>query len=64
MSIFINSENWLFYNDNALALIKNRDRKNFINRNNLDKISAVVLYRDTLETLLYGDFVSTLRSKH
>jgi hypothetical protein len=56
MSIFINTENGLFHNNNALSLIKNRHGENIIDRNDLDKISAVVLYRDTLETLLSGDF--------
>ena len=56
MSIFINTENGLFYNNNALTLIKHKDGSNILNRKDLDKISAVILYRDTLETLLSGDF--------
>lgn len=56
MSIFINTENGLFYNDNALELIKHRNGRNIFDRNDLDKISAVIFYRDTLETLLSGDF--------
>ncbi|SKC80026.1 hypothetical protein [Maledivibacter halophilus] len=56
MSIFINTENGLFNNNNALKLIKHRDGTDIFNRNDLDKISAVILYRDTLETLLSGDF--------
>jgi hypothetical protein len=55
-SLFINTENGLFYNDEALNFIKDRNGVNIVSRDDLDKISAVVLYRDTLDTILSGDF--------
>lgn len=56
MSLLINTKSGLFYNDRALPLIRHKNGTNIINRSDLDKITAVILYRDTMETLLSGDF--------
>ena len=56
MSLLINTKSGLFYNDRALPLIRHKDGTQIINRSDLDKITAVILYRDTMETLLSGDF--------
>lgn len=56
LSILMNTENGLFYNNKALSLIKNRNGLDLLSKQELDKISAIILYRDTLETLLSGDF--------
>ena len=56
LSILINTENGLLYNNNALSLIKDRNGSNMLKRSDIDKISAIILYQDTLETLLSCDF--------
>lgn len=49
LSIFCNTQNGIFYNNAAIDLIGLR-------RKDIDKISAVVLYQDNINTLLTTDF--------
>ncbi|WP_006717486.1 hypothetical protein [Desulfitobacterium metallireducens] len=60
ISLLVNPISGILYNDAALNFVKTFDKENKIykklERRNLDKISAIILYRDTIDSILSGDF--------
>lgn len=58
---FINPINGFFQNHNALPLVTNRKGKEIISKSDIDKLSAVIIYKDPLETILFTDFRYTFQ---